>query len=72
VVLNRRPKFIVEILAVGRSPGLRIKGPLLFLVYINDLGENINMGIHLFADDATHSHASRNLILDQPLKQIED
>lgn len=42
-----------------------VLGPLLFLLYINDLGLNINLNMRLFADDATHAHASKNLTLDQ-------
>ena len=40
-----------------------ILGPLLFLVYINDIVEDINSTIHLFADDT-----SLYLIVDDPLE----
>ena len=48
-----------------------VLGPLLFLVFINDIGCNINFGLRLFADDATHSHASINLIMDEPEIQTD-
>ena len=37
-----------------------ILGPLLFLVYINDIVENIESGINLFADDISLSLVVRN------------
>ena len=37
-------------------------GPLLFLVYINDIVENINSSIRLFADDT-----SLYIIVDDPV-----
>ena len=37
-----------------------ILGPLLFLVYINDIVENIESGINLFADDTSLSLVVRN------------
>ena len=37
-----------------------VLGPLLFLVYINDIVENIESGINLFADDTSLSLVVRN------------
>ena len=30
-----------------------VLGPLMFLVYINDINENITLSVQLFADDCT-------------------
>ena len=35
-------------------PKTMVLGPLFFLVYIDDLVENINSDVKLFADDASH------------------
>ena len=40
-----------------------ILGPLLFLLYINDTVENINLSIRLFADDT-----SLYIIVDNPVE----
>ena len=40
-----------------------ILGPLLFLLYINDIVENINSSIRLFADDT-----SLYIIVDDPIQ----
>ena len=40
-----------------------ILGPLLFLLYINDIIENINSSIRLFADDT-----SLHIIVDNPVE----
>ena len=38
-----------------------VLGPLLFLIYINDLSDNINSGIKLFADDSSLYVKVRNV-----------
>ena len=35
-------------------PQETVLGPTLFLIYINDIAENINSNIRLFADDCVH------------------
>lgn len=52
-----------------------VLGPLLFLIYINDLPTNISSGIRLFADDCVLYHPINNsndiLCLQSDLSQIE-
>ena len=43
-----------------------ILGPVLFLLYINDIGEDINSSIRLFADDT-----SLYIIVDHPIQAAE-
>ena len=43
-----------------------ILGPLLFLLYINDIVEDINSTIRLFADDT-----SLHIIVDDPIQAAE-
>jgi hypothetical protein len=43
-----------------------ILGPLLFLVYINDIVDNLGSGAHLFADDT-----SLHIIVDYPQSDID-
>ena len=38
-----------------------VLGPLLFLIYINDLSDNIHSGIKLFADDSSLYVKVRNV-----------
>ena len=37
-------------------------GPLLFLVFINDIEEKINSDIYLFADDTTLAYEYKNVL----------
>jgi hypothetical protein len=48
-----------------------VLGPLQFIVFINDMGNDITYNISLFADDATHSHSSENLLLAQGPIQMD-
>ena len=36
---------------ISGVPQVRVIGPLLLLIYINDLGENLNSPLRFFADD---------------------
>ena len=54
-----------------------ILGPLLFLVYVNDLTENLNSNAKLFADDTSlfsivADEALSNSYLNDDLKKIND
>ena len=47
-------------------PQVSILGPLLFLLYMNDIVEDINSSIRLFADDT-----SLYIIIDDPIQAAE-
>jgi hypothetical protein len=46
-------------------------GPLLLLIFINDLGDEANYNVYLFADDVIHTHALHTLIASQPNIQTD-
>ena len=57
--LSERSQFVVidgksssKTEVISGVPQGSVKGPLLFLVYINDLGDNLSSPLRLFADDA--------------------
>jgi hypothetical protein len=39
-----------------------VLGPLLFLIYINDISDNLSSLVRLFADDTSLSYLSNNLL----------
>ena len=54
-----------------------VLGPLLFLVYINDLADNLMSGVRLFADDTSLFHVITDAdisadVLNYDLKAIEN
>ena len=54
-----------------------VLGPLLFLIYINDISENLQGSARLFADDTSLSYSSRNLqnlqlIINDDLKHLHE
>ena len=75
VVLNGQDSSRADIKA-GVPQGF-ILGPLLFLVYINDLTENLNSNPKLFAEDTSlfsivTDEALLNYYLNDDLKKIND
>ena len=55
-----------------------IQGPLLFLIYINDLSDNMKSNVKLFADDTSlfsvvhHVNTSTKEELNHDLKKFND
>ena len=53
-----------------------VLGPLLFLVYVNDIGANIKSSISLFADDnmllcSSKNHSALHTMLSNDLRQLK-
>ena len=58
VVLNAQASFWTDV-----KPDVRqgsILGPLFFLIYINDLSENLKSTVKLFADDTSIFHVVKD------------
>ena len=58
VVLSGQASFWAEVRA--SVPQGSIPGPLFFLIYINDLSENLKSTVKLFADDTSIFHVVKN------------
>ena len=75
VVINGQHSDLAPVLA--GVPHVSILGPLLFLIYINDLPENLNSLIKLFADDTSlfsmvHDPTLSTKILNDDLSRISE
>ena len=69
VVLNGQTSTWKNIYA-GALQG-SILGPLLFLIYIHDLAENLSSNPKLFADDTSLFSVVREIEINDNLKKIE-
>ena len=58
MVLNGQASSWAEVKAV--IPQGSILGPLFFLIYINDLSENLKSTVKLFADDTSTFHVVKD------------
>jgi len=58
VVLINRTLSDLKYTSCG-VPQRSVLGPLLFLIYVNDIAENINVYISLFADDTTLYYSAK-------------
>ena len=75
VVLNGQVSFWDDVKAC--VPQGSILGPLFFLIYINDLSENLKSTVKLFADDTSIFHVVKDLntsaeILNHDLTRISE
>ena len=73
VILNGQ-KFSWENVEDGVSEG-SILGPLLFLIYINDLSDNLSTNVNLFADDTfsvVHDIATSSCDLNYDLNRVRE
>ena len=64
-------KYAIQIVAYPKA----VVGPLLFLICVNDISDNIQSSISLFADDATLYFSSKfpkhlNLVLSEDLQTL--
>ena len=75
VVINGQHSDLAPVLA--GVPHVSILGPLLFLIYINDLPDNLNSLVKLFADDTSlfstvHDPTLSAKILNDDLSRISE
>jgi hypothetical protein len=60
-VINRATSSTVCEVSAGVPQG-SVLGPLLFLIYINDIGEKLLSLSRLFADDTSLGYSSQNVV----------
>lgn len=75
IVVIKNEKSYSKTIQAGVPQG-SVLGPLLFLIYINDIVKNIDSVIKLFADDTSMSYGSANnvvraQVINQDLQKIE-
>ena len=74
VVINNSSSSLCNVSA-GVPQG-SVLGPLLFILYINDIAENLISLSRLFADDTSFSYSSRDelqiqIVIDHDLKELD-
>jgi hypothetical protein len=60
-VINRATSSNVFEVSAG-VPQVSVLGPLLFLIYINDIGEKLLALSRLFANDTSLGYSSQNVV----------